>query len=185
MRLDKNTVAALGLPEGVSDKIHFDSELSGFGYRVRRSAGGELLRSYIAQYRSGGASKRLLIGDAAKITCAQARELAKKALADVVRGEDPSAVKADRRTKDELRFSTLAARYIEARSRKLRHWRLFRCASRHANRHHQARQRRCLFDGDHERRGAPADAHDRDDILRMVHDRGADRKQPGDRHGAA
>jgi integrase len=120
MRLDKNTVAALGLPEGVSDKIHFDSELSGFGYRVRRSAGGELLRSYIAQYRSGGASKRLLIGDAAKITCAQARELAKKALADVVRGEDPSAVKADRRTKDELRFSTLAARYIEARSRKLR-----------------------------------------------------------------
>ena len=29
-------------------------------------------------------------------------------------------MKADRRTKDELRFSTLAARYIEARSRKLR-----------------------------------------------------------------
>jgi integrase len=120
MRLDKNTVATLGLPEGVSDKIHFDGELSGFGYRVRRSAGGELLRSYIAQYRSGGASKRLLLGDASKLTCAQARELAKVALADVVRGKDPSAVKADRRTKDELRFATLAARYIEARSRKLR-----------------------------------------------------------------
>ena len=120
MRLDKNTVASLGLPDGASDKIHFDGELSGFGYRVRRSASGALLRSYIAQYRSNGASKRLLIGDASKITCAQARDLAKKALADVVCGKDPSAVKADRRTKDELRFSTLAARYIEARSRKLR-----------------------------------------------------------------
>jgi integrase len=120
MRLDKNTVATLGLPEGVSDKIHFDAELSGFGFRVRRGASGALLRSYVAQYRRDGASKRLLIGDAAKITCAQARDIAKKALADVVRGQDPSAVKADRRTKDELRFSTLAARYIEARSRKLR-----------------------------------------------------------------
>jgi hypothetical protein len=116
MRLDKNTVATLGLPEGVSDKIHFDGELSGFGFRVRKSASGELLRSYVAQYRSGGASKRLLLGDAAKLTCAQARELAKVALADVVRGEDPGAAKANRRTKDELRFSTLAARYIEARS---------------------------------------------------------------------
>ena len=120
MRLDKNTVASLGLPEGVSDKIHFDAELSGFGFRVRRSANGALLRSYVAQYRRNGASKRLLIGDAAKITCAQARDIAKKALADVVHGKDPSAVKADRRTKDELRFSTLAASYIAARSHKLR-----------------------------------------------------------------
>ena len=112
MRLDKNTVAGLGLPEGISDKIHFDAELSGFGYRVRRSTSGELLRSYVAQYRSNGASKRLLIGDASKITCAQARDIAKKALADVVRGQDPSAVKADRRAKDELRFSMLVARYI-------------------------------------------------------------------------
>jgi integrase len=120
VRLDKNTVAGLGLPEGISDKIHFDAELSGFGYRVRRSTSGELLRSYVAQYRSNGASKRLLIGDASKITCAQARDIAKKALADVVRGQDPSAVKADRRAKDELRFSMLVARYIDARSRKLR-----------------------------------------------------------------
>ena len=66
MRLDKNTVASLGLPDGASDKIHFDGELSGFGYRVRRSASGALLRSYVAQYRSNGASKRLLIGDAFK-----------------------------------------------------------------------------------------------------------------------
>jgi hypothetical protein len=66
MRLDKNTVAGLGLPEGISDKIHFDAELSGFGYRVRRSTSGELLRSYVAQYRSNGASKRLLIGDASR-----------------------------------------------------------------------------------------------------------------------
>ena len=44
MRLDKNAVASLGLPDGASDKIHFDGELSGFGYRVRRSASGALLR---------------------------------------------------------------------------------------------------------------------------------------------
>ena len=42
MRLTAKAIAALSLPEGRADVIHFDDELSGFGYRLRRSPAGKV-----------------------------------------------------------------------------------------------------------------------------------------------
>ena len=40
MRLTDRTVAGLALATGKGDRIHFDADLAGFGYRLRRGAGG-------------------------------------------------------------------------------------------------------------------------------------------------
>jgi Arm DNA-binding domain len=99
MKLTAKTVAALKL-DGKRDVIHFDDQLSGFGYRLRAGAGGKVLRSWVVQYRRGGASRRLLLGSAAALSAEQARTMAKKALGLIAHGADPQADRADRRAKD-------------------------------------------------------------------------------------
>ena len=88
MKLDTKTVAALKL-DGKQDAIHFDDQLAGFGYRLRQGAGGKVLRSWIAQYRRAGATRRVLIGVGEVLSAEQARAAAKKLLAKVALGEDP------------------------------------------------------------------------------------------------
>jgi integrase len=98
MKLDARTVPQLKLPDGKDDVIFWDSELSGYGYRLRRS--GDRVRStFIAQYRHHGATRRFLIGGADKISPAQAREHARKILAKAALGHDPQQEKADQRCK--------------------------------------------------------------------------------------
>lgn len=41
MRLDAKTVSQVSLPSDKSDHIAWDGELRGFGYRLRRGAGGQ------------------------------------------------------------------------------------------------------------------------------------------------
>ena len=83
MKLTAKTVAALTLPAGKSDAIVFDETMAGFGYRLRRGAGGKLLRSWIVQYRRVRDQPRLLLGSAEVIGAEQARSMAKKALGRV------------------------------------------------------------------------------------------------------
>src|SRR5258707_1041014 len=99
MRLDSKTITALTLG-GKRDAIFFDDSLKGFGYRLRQGANGNILRSWITQYRRAGASRRLLIGSADVLNAEQARAKAKKVLAAVALGEDPQADKTERRDKD-------------------------------------------------------------------------------------
>ena len=63
MKLTAKTVAALKL-DGKDDVIVFDDSMPGFGYRLRLGAGGKVLRSWVCQYRHGGATRRLLLGAA-------------------------------------------------------------------------------------------------------------------------
>ena len=56
MRFTKATLARLALPPGKVDHIVFDSELKGFGLRLR--AGGK--RSWIVQYRVGAKQRTAL-----------------------------------------------------------------------------------------------------------------------------
>jgi Arm DNA-binding domain len=90
VKLDARTTSVLReLPVGKLDVIHFDDSLIGFGLRLRRDASGKrVLRSWIAQYRASdtGRTRRLKIGDVAKVTAADAREAARKALAKVALG---------------------------------------------------------------------------------------------------
>ena len=72
MRLTDRTVAGLALATGKGDRIHFDADLAGFGYRLRRGAGGRMLRSWVVQYRHAGIVRRYLIGPAKAIGAEQA-----------------------------------------------------------------------------------------------------------------
>jgi integrase len=100
MKLDAKTVAALKLGDK-SDQIFFDDQLPGFGYRLRRGAGDKVNRSWIAQYRRAGSTRRVLIGNANIIGIEAARAAAKKILAAVELGQDPQADRVDRRTRDQ------------------------------------------------------------------------------------
>jgi integrase len=117
MKLDAKTVSVLRL-DGKTDAIFFDSELPGFGYRLRLGKDGKVNRSWIVQYRRAGSSRRLTLKGV--LSAAQAREAAKKALAKVALGEDPQAERQERRAKDKVKFSAVVAEYLDIVGRKLR-----------------------------------------------------------------
>jgi Arm DNA-binding domain len=135
MWLTNRTVAGLALAAGKGDRIHFDADLAGFGYRLRRGAGDRMLRSWVVQYRHAGIVRRYLIGPAEAIGAERARAAARKLLAQIALGEDPQVARDDRRGRDRLTFRTIAAEYVAARAAALRpktlrdlHWYLGRPA---------------------------------------------------------
>src|SRR5262245_49033795 len=119
MKLDAKTVAGLTLPAGKTDAIHFDSALPGFGFRLRAS-GDDIRKSWIAQYRRAGATRRMLLGSAEVLTADQARAAAKKVLAAVALGEDPQAEKTARRSADKFTFTALAEEFLAAKQGSVR-----------------------------------------------------------------
>jgi integrase len=82
-----------GLKPSATDFYVFDTDLIGFGVRVRSTGG----RSYIVQYKAGvgrGApTRRVTLGGVGKMTPGQARKAAEKVLGSVAHGEDPAADK--------------------------------------------------------------------------------------------
>lgn len=119
MKLDSKTIAALQLGSTKSDQIIFDDTLPGFGYRLRRGAGGKINKSWIAQYRRVG-TRRVLIGNADVVNAEAARAAAKKILAVVALGGDPQAERADRRAKDALAVRSVVAEYLDAKRNEVR-----------------------------------------------------------------
>ncbi|SFJ61413.1 site-specific integrase [Aerobium aerolatum] len=109
IRITKRVVDAIK-PDG-SDFYVFDSELIGFGVRVRKTGA----MSYIVRYRSGfGRSapvRRVTVAKVGKVTPEQARESAKGILASVVNGKDPARDRADERSAPT--FSQLTERFLE------------------------------------------------------------------------
>jgi len=97
----------------VSGKEHFlwDSDLLGFGVRVRPFGS----KTYIFRYRAGSGraapTRRVTLGSVGKLTPDQARELARKMLATVAHGGDPAAERAKDRTAPTL--VELAERYLQ------------------------------------------------------------------------
>jgi integrase len=119
MKLDAKTVAGLTLPAGKTDAIHFDGALPGFGFRLRAGAG-DVRKSWIAQYRRAGATRRMLLGSAEVLTADQARAAAKKVLAAVALGEDPQAEKTARRSADKFTFAALAEEFLAVKETTLK-----------------------------------------------------------------
>jgi integrase len=119
-KLDTRSVAAAQLPSGKTDELYWDTELSGFGYRLRRGADGGLLRSFVAQYRAGGRARRFTVGDADKISAPQAREAARKLLARVELGHDPQAEKVEKRRRDAHTTKSVVEDYLAAKQSELR-----------------------------------------------------------------
>lgn len=108
VRITKRVVDAIKA-DG-SDFYIFDTDLTGFGIRVRPTGG----MTYIARYRAGSGRgapvRRVTIAKVGKVTPEQARERARDILADVVKGQDPAKAKAE--TKKALTFAQLAAAFL-------------------------------------------------------------------------
>ena len=86
-RLTKRMIDALK-PSERRDTFLWDSELRGFGVRMKPSG----TKTFIIQYRNvEGRTRRCVIGQYGVLTVEQARDLAKKKLAAVIDGADPSA----------------------------------------------------------------------------------------------
>lgn len=86
-KITKRAVDALQ-PEPDRDVFAWDSELRGFGIRVKPSG----VKSFLIQYRNAGRrTRRLVLGQHGALTSEVARDLARKKLTAVAEGEDPSA----------------------------------------------------------------------------------------------
>ena len=104
-KINKRLVDAIK-PDPSAEQWVWDSELKGFGLRVKPTG----RKSYLVQYRSQGRTRRLTIGAHGVLTPDEARKLAKQKLAEVSNGADPSAER-----KTGLRALTvrdLAGRYM-------------------------------------------------------------------------
>ena len=86
-KIMKRTVDALR-PEPHRDVFAWDSELRGFGVRVKPSG----VKTFLIQYRNvEGRTRRLVLGQYGALTPEVARDLARMKLTAVASGEDPSA----------------------------------------------------------------------------------------------
>jgi integrase len=119
MKLDNRIIAKLTLPHGKTDMIVFDDAVPGFGFRLRSTAKGKILRSWIMQYRAKGRTRRVLIGSEA-VSAERARAEAKKIQAQVQLGGDPQGERETTRAKEAHTLRSIAADYLEARRPQLR-----------------------------------------------------------------
>jgi integrase len=120
MNLTAKAVAGLVLPAGKNDEIHFDDQLPGFGFRLRRRGANEPARAtWVAQYRHAGTTRRVKLGDAKVLNAEAARGAARKVLAQVALGGDPQE-RQERRGKDRLTLHAVVAEYLGAKQPELR-----------------------------------------------------------------
>ena len=119
LKLDAKAIArelAVDRPE----EFYWDTELEGFGLRVRRRRNGELLRSYVAQYRADGRTRRSTLGAAGKVTLTQAREAARRILARATLGHDPQGERAAKRLRAARTLHSVAEAFLASRRDALR-----------------------------------------------------------------
>lgn len=111
MRLNAATVRALSLPPGKDDKIFFDDSLPGFGLRLRSSGA----KTWMIQYAIAGRTRRMVLGTAAVVDPAKAREAAKNILAEVQLGGDPAGEKSAARSRAGETFKACLDLYLKRR----------------------------------------------------------------------
>lgn len=105
-KITKRSIDGANLPEK-GDVFLWDSELRGFGVRIKSTGS----RSFLVQYRNqGGRSRRLTLGAYGALTVDEARRLAQQALAAVAKGEDPAQDRETKRNAETV--ADLAERYI-------------------------------------------------------------------------
>src|SRR5262245_23143555 len=108
MKLTKRTVLSMS-PDPWHDRYVWDSELPGFGLRIKPTG----VRSFMVQYRNaGGVSRRITLGRFGVLTVDEARVLGRRVLADVIKGGDPAAKRSEERRAMSVR--QLCQAYLEA-----------------------------------------------------------------------
>ena len=112
IRLTDARVKSAELPAGKKEAVIWDSDVVGFGLRIRSAS-----KSYVVLYRPAGAGrsanvKRLKIGTPETIqTVKEARRLARAALGRVASGGDPIAERKEERRRVDATVSALLDRY--------------------------------------------------------------------------
>jgi integrase len=116
MRLTAASIEGLKLDTGVADKIVFDDDVPGFGIRVRASGA----RTWIYQYKIGGRTRRLVLGQVSAIKLAKARDIASELHAKVRLGGDPASEKREKVREALHTFGNLVDRFLERYRRRPR-----------------------------------------------------------------
>jgi integrase len=101
--------------DGLEREVFWDETLPGFGLVVTSSGH----RSYVAQYRSHGRSRRYTIG-AAKIDLEAARRRARQIFGEVAHGKDPVADKRKEAEADRNSLRAVCERYLAREGGKIR-----------------------------------------------------------------
>lgn len=102
------------LPAGKTDHIFWDTDLTGFGLRVRATT-----QTYIAAYRPAGAgrsvpTKKFKLGSPNVMNASAARQAAKVTLGQAAAGKDPAAERAEEKRREKARVCGLLDRYEAA-----------------------------------------------------------------------
>src|SRR5262249_6394154 len=101
----------------LADKIYFDEDLPGFGLRLRKGSKREV---WICRYEHAGVQRKLTLGTVAVLRPDQAREKARRAMAEILLGGDPQAKKAEERAKARLTLRYIASQYLQRQESQLR-----------------------------------------------------------------
>jgi integrase len=133
MRLTAQTVRTIALPNGERDKVFFDSDLPGFGLRVRDTGA----KTWMVQYAIAGRTRRMALGSTSVLDPGKARDTAKDLLAKVRLGRDPASEKVKARAKAAETFGALLPRFLERQRTRLKP-RSFEEAERHLSKHARA-----------------------------------------------
>lgn len=118
MKITKQAVSGLCLPEGKTERFEWDDDLPGFGVRLRGDT-----KRWVVQYRVGPQQRRESLGDVRKVPLEDARKAARTRFAQVELGTDPGAEKAKTRKQAEavkLTLAVAADRYLDAKQERLR-----------------------------------------------------------------
>jgi integrase len=116
MKITAQLADGLKLKPSEADRIWFDDAVPGFGLRVRQSGS----RSWVYQYKIGGKTRRLVIGQASAIKVGYAREIAGQHHAAVKLGRDPANEKKRCQIQAGNTFGKLVETYLNLRIKELR-----------------------------------------------------------------
>ena len=119
MKLTREAVARYRPPQGKTDHIIFDEDLSGFGLRYRAGK-----RTWIYQYAFGSGEERvnarMTLGEYPALPPAKARSQAEDLYAKVRLGQHPASDKKKTRSDARHTFGRLVAGYLENQRGELR-----------------------------------------------------------------
>jgi len=97
IKLNQEFVRTAKAGDGAERTLYWDQTMPGFGLMVTDAGA----KSFVVQYRAGGVSRRMKIGD--NLTVDEARKLARKRLSEVDHGRDP--LKEKRKEKESAKNS--------------------------------------------------------------------------------
>src|SRR5262245_13601407 len=120
MKLTTKTITSAKPPPGKTDHIEWDDDLPGFGLRLRAGGADRINKTWIAQYRAHGRTRRMKIGTLERLAPDEARKAARKVLARVEIGGDPQAEKAAQRKQDGFTLAAVAKDYLAAKAKVVR-----------------------------------------------------------------